>query len=84
MLFQLVLTKFFKSELFSCLPKFDQVTTVMQRAYSTPTVLTRLNMSHFLMQPPHKVANHSYVVEHHWKMLSVIMYSLPDSGVGVK
>ena len=60
MLFQLVLTKFFKSELFSCLPKFDQVTTVMQRAYSTPTVLTRLNMSHFLMQPPHKLANHSH------------------------
>ena len=33
MLFQLVLTKFFKSELFSCLPKVDHVTTVLQRAY---------------------------------------------------
>ena len=33
MLFQRVLTRFFKSELFSCLPKVDQVTTVMQRAY---------------------------------------------------
>ena len=41
-------------------------------------------MSHFLMQPPHKVANHSYIVDHYWKMLSVVMYSLPDSGVGVK
>ena len=33
MLFQLVLTKFFKSELFSCLPKVDNVIAVMQRAY---------------------------------------------------
>ena len=34
MLFQLVLTRFFKSELFSCLPKVDHVITVLQRAYS--------------------------------------------------
>ena len=81
MLFQLVLTKFFKSELFSCLPKVDHVITVMQRTYSTPTVITRLNMNYFLMQPPHKVDNHSHIVEHHRKMLSVIMYSLPDSGL---
>ena len=33
MLLQLVLTKFFKSELFSCLLKVDHVITVMQRAY---------------------------------------------------
>ena len=33
MLFQLVLTKFFMSELFSCLLKVDHVITVMQRAY---------------------------------------------------
>ena len=33
MLFQLVLLKFFKSELFSCIPKVDHVITVMQRAY---------------------------------------------------
>ena len=31
MLFQLVLTKFFKSELFLCLPKVDHVIAVMQR-----------------------------------------------------
>ena len=31
--FQLVLTKCFKSELFSCLPKVDHVITVMQKAY---------------------------------------------------
>ena len=36
------------------------------------------------MQPPYKVADHSYSVDHYWKMLSVVMYSLPDSGVGVK
>ena len=30
-LFQLVLLKFFKSELFSCIPKVDHVITVMQR-----------------------------------------------------
>ena len=34
MLFQLVLTRVFKSELFSCLPKVDDVITVLQRAYS--------------------------------------------------
>ena len=33
LLFQLVLPKFFKSELFTCLLKVDHVTTVMQRAY---------------------------------------------------
>ena len=33
MLFQLVLTKFFTSELFSCLPIVDYVITVKQRAY---------------------------------------------------
>ena len=33
MLFQLVLTKFFKIELFSCLVKVDHVVMVMQRAY---------------------------------------------------
>ena len=33
MLFQLVLTKFFNSELFLCLLKVDHVITVMQRAY---------------------------------------------------
>ena len=32
--FQRVLTKFFKSKLFSFLAKFDHVTTVMQMAYS--------------------------------------------------
>ena len=31
--FQLALTKFFTSELFSCLPKVDHVITVMKRAY---------------------------------------------------
>ena len=34
MLFQLVLTRFFKSELFSCLLKVDHMITVLQRAYS--------------------------------------------------
>ena len=34
MFFQLVLTKFFKSELFSFLAKVDHVITVMQIAYS--------------------------------------------------
>ena len=33
MVFNLVLTNFFKSELFSCLPKVDLLITVMQRAY---------------------------------------------------
>ena len=33
MLFHLVLTKFFKSKLFSCLPKVDHVMTVIQSAY---------------------------------------------------
>ena len=33
MLFQLMLTKFFNSKLFSCLAKVDHVTTVMQGAY---------------------------------------------------
>ena len=33
MVFQLVLTKCFQSELFSCLPKVDHVITVMQKAY---------------------------------------------------
>ena len=33
MVLQLVLTKCFKSELFSCLPKVDHVITVMQKAY---------------------------------------------------
>ena len=32
-LFQLMLTKFFNSKLFSCLAKVDHVTTVMQGAY---------------------------------------------------
>ena len=36
MLCQLVLTKFFKSELFSRLSKVDHVITVMQRAYLLP------------------------------------------------
>ena len=34
MLFQLVLTKVFKSEQFSCLPKVGHCDQVMQRAYS--------------------------------------------------
>ena len=51
--------KIFQNWMFSCLLKVDHVITVMQRAYSTSTVVTRLNVSHFLMQPPHKVANHS-------------------------
>ena len=33
MVFEIVLTKFFQSELFSCLPKVDHVITVMQKAY---------------------------------------------------
>ena len=33
MLFQLMLTKFFNSKLFSCLAKVDHLTTVMQGAY---------------------------------------------------
>ena len=33
MVLQLVLTKCFQSELFSCLPKVDHVITVMQKAY---------------------------------------------------
>ena len=37
-LFQLVLTKLFRSELFSCLPKVDHVITVKQKAYCGPRV----------------------------------------------
>ena len=42
MRFQLVLTTFFKSKLFSCLPKVDHVTTVMQRAYYASLFLMKL------------------------------------------
>ena len=40
--FQLVLTKFFKSKLFSRLPKADHMITVMQRAYSITVLYTVL------------------------------------------
>ena len=41
MLFQLVLTKFFTSELFSCLLKVDYVITVKQRAYCPKFLIAR-------------------------------------------
>ena len=45
MLFQLVLTKFFKSELFSSLPNVDHVLAVMQRAYEKKASLFVLSLS---------------------------------------
>ena len=45
MLSQLVLTKFFKSELFLSLPKVHHVMTVMQRAYAKKASLFVLNLS---------------------------------------
>ena len=42
MVFNLVLTNFFKSELFSCLPKVDLLITVMQRAYCEPWASLRV------------------------------------------
>ena len=45
MLFRLVLTKFFKSELFSSLPNVDHVLAVMQRAYEKKASLFVLSLS---------------------------------------
>ena len=41
MLFQIVLTKFSTSELFSCLLKVDYVITVKQRAYCPKFLIAR-------------------------------------------
>ena len=40
MLFQNALTKFFKSELFSCLQKVDQVINYCKRPIKVPSVIT--------------------------------------------
>ena len=50
MLFQLVLTKLFKSKLFSCLPKVDHVMTVLQSAYQLSKREGRFTVRPLLVQ----------------------------------
>ena len=50
MLFQLVLTKFFKSELFSCLPKVDHVIKSCKEPISRPQSSSPLHMTNFVLR----------------------------------